>query len=200
MKNSVLLFLFLGIFTFCNADEPPSWQPYKVVSENQKYFAWIDYSDKNSLKQPWERQWQLSIYSQDSTLVWQKKIQPTGYPDGNLTNDGNAFVIVETWYYDQHNLVSIYHRNGQDFFMKGRDFHISPHFLQDTESHRLWIDDFYLKNDTLYLTTLDKKLWKIPITQTIIPPKASTLPIKEIIAVALMVFVLIIVLLMRRRK
>lgn len=163
-KNLLFLILLLTNFLFCWADEPPSWEPYTKVSENKEFFCFVYYADNDSLKQPWERKWNLNVFKKDSTLFWKRPFQPSGYDDGILTNDGNNFVIIEFWYYENADVVKILNKDFNDYEIKGKEFNISADYLTETTSHRLWRKDYVIKNDTIIIETNDNNKWEIDIT------------------------------------
>lgn len=200
MKKIVTLILVLFNLAIGFADEPPSWLPYKKISENLGYFAWVNYADKDSLKNPWERKWSLSVYDKDSILLWEKDLKPSGYEHGTLTDDGENFVIVEFWYHDQEDVVSIFHKNSKDFFIKGSEFKIPALFLSETISHKRWVENYEIIGNELFITTLDQSSWKIDITKKELSKEVHSkyqLIILMIIALILILFVFLII---KRRK
>ena len=156
------LFLIVLFHNFCYADEPPSWEPYKVVSENREYFCWVDFNDNDTSKYEWERKWILKVYNKDSTLFWERDYQPSGYSGGILSNDGRKFIYIEYWYSPNY-AIEITKQDGNDIRIAGKDFNIKEHYLQETESHRLWLDYdlYYLKNNKLVVSTIDGNVWEI---------------------------------------
>ena len=164
MRQSLLLIFLVITTSFCYADEPPSWSPYKIISENKEFFCWIDYADKETLKDPWERKWNLKIYGDDSTLIWKRVFNPSGYHDGTLSNDGSNFIIIEFWYYENENVVEVYNRNSNDYFIKGKEFKIFPIFLETTVSHELWRKSYEYKDDKILIETNDSNIWEIDLT------------------------------------
>lgn len=163
MKYLLLLIFQLINISICFADEPPSWEPYITVSENKEFYAIVYYADNDSLKQPWERKWNLNVFKKDSTLFWKRPYQPFGYKEGNLTNDGENFVIVTFWYYSKANVVNIYNKDLKDHFITGNQFKINQKYLPETSSHRLWRDDFEILNNKILIETNDKNKWEVDI-------------------------------------
>jgi len=160
-----LLFLLVIIlkFNLSFCDEAPSWSPYKVFSENKKYFCWVDFNDTDTSKYFWDKKWVLKVYKNDSTYIWQKDFQFTGYPDGFLSDDGEKFVYVEYWYPDNTSAVTIINGHKQNTYFKGRDFHIPELFLKPTVSHKLWLEGYSIENDYLIIYTQDGRKWLIDI-------------------------------------
>lgn len=147
----------------CVADEPPSWSPYKKISKSNNFFCWIDYADRDTQKFPWERKWKLKIFKKDSTLIWQRDFQPSGYTNGILSNDGNSFIIIEYWYSEKGSVVEVFNRNLKDYFIKGEEFKISTIFLNTTVSHQLWLENYKYEGDKILIKTNDKNIWEIDL-------------------------------------
>lgn|SRR5690606_2803347 len=172
MKNFLLLVLFVVKVGCCYADEPPSWTPYKSISENGAYFAWVDFADTDTLIDSSDRTWNLTVYDKDSTMIWKKNIIFSD--SGNITNNGNYFVVVEDWYYENSRVVDIYCRDSDDYHFKGKDFAVSSFFLKETESHQLWVKDYQLENNRIMIETVDDKIWEINFeTQKLILKKQN---------------------------
>lgn len=199
MRRIICLTIFFLNFTFVFADEPPSWQPYKKVSGNSEFFAWVNYADSDTTKYPSERKWQLSVFKRDSTLLWKRDFKPTGYEDGYLTDDGKNFVVIEFWYHPEGNAVSIFNENSNDFFIKGEEFNIPEIFLEKTVSHKLWTENYEVKDHHIFIETLDKTKWKIDIdTKTI--EKERPISFYLLIISALIVILILIYFLNKKKK
>src|SRR5690606_1158928 len=112
----------------------------------------------------WERTWNINVFKKDSTLFWKRPYQPSGYEDGVITNDGNNFVIVAFWYFDQGNVIKIFNKDSNDYFIKGNEFKISPLYLEKTVSHRLWRKKYTITNNIILIETTDQNKWEIDIT------------------------------------
>ena len=199
MKRILFLTVLLLNFTFVFADEPPSWQPYKTVSKNSEFFAWVNYADNDTIKYPWERKWQLSVYKKDSTLFWKRDFKPTGYEDGILTNNGKNFVLIEFWYYKKGNVISVFNENSDDFFIKGEQFKIPEIFLTQTVSHKLWRENFEIKDDLIFIETLDKSKWKIDINKKTLE-KESSINFYLLIIFSIIIFSILCFILIKRKK
>lgn len=164
IKKLFFLSFFSLIFSNCFADEPPSWSPYFKVSENKNFFCLISFADKDSIKEPWERKWEIGIFGKDSVLIWKKPIRPTGYEEGSLSNDGEFFVIVDFWYSERGNVVKIINQDSDDFLIKGKEFNVPTLFLEKTISHRLWRENYEIKEDKIIIETNDKNIWEVDLT------------------------------------
>lgn len=201
IKNLLLLTFLVFTIPNCFADEPPSWSPYIKVSENKNYFCLVSFADKDFLKEPWERKWEIGVFNKDSILIWKKPIQPTGYEEGSITNDGNAFVIVDFWYSDEGNIVRIHYRNSDDFFIKGKEFNVPNLFLEKTVSHRLWRENYEIKDDKIIIETNDKNIWEVDLTNkklTLI--RNNFLIISSIIIFSLLFVVVLALFFCKKRK
>ena len=163
MKKYVLLLSIIINYFFCYGDESPSWEPYKKISENGKYFCWIDFNDNDTAKYEWKRKWILKVYNKDSVLFWQKKYNSFGYSDGMLSNDGRKFIYVEYWYYSDYAVVQITSKENPDIYIKGSEFNIPEKYLIETVSHKLWLNDYFLSDNELIILTLNRKVWVIDI-------------------------------------
>lgn len=200
MKIILCSLLILFSAKQCLADEPPSWLPYKVTSANGKYFCWIDFSDKDTLEHAWDRKWKLSIYSNDSTLLWHRPFQPTGYPQGLLTNNGHNFIMIDWWYDEKLTVISVHKKNGKNIFIPGKSFHISPLFLVQTSSHQLWLEDYKITDKEIKLTTLDQSKWKIDIENGEISGSKSNLFLLLISAFAVVAILVLSLYLLKKRR
>ena len=163
MKKHILLFSIIINYLFCYGDEPPSWYPYAIVSENGEYFCLFDFNDNDTSKYAWERKWILKVYNKDSVLFWQKEYHPSGYPDGMLSNDGRKLVYVEYWYYSDYAVVQITSKDNPDIYIKGSEFNIPEKSLLETVAHKIWCYDLLLEDNTLLILTSNGKTWFIDI-------------------------------------
>jgi len=202
-KYLLIIWLVFYNIDLSFGDEPPSWRPYKVFSQNKKYFCWIDYNIKDTSKSLRDIKWRLSVYSNDSILIWYKDYKPTGYPDGLLSDDGNKFVYVEFWYFHDANLVKVTRKDQPDISLIGQDFHIPGIFLQQTVSHKLWLEKYDLKNDRLTILTRDGRIWLINLqngSKELIGFKFNSIHIIIGIILILLIIVTIIVIKKKRKK
>lgn len=173
----ILLSTFLATL-ICYADQPPCWCAFEEKSANGKYVAVVNRPKADSLIDPWKSVWTLTVYEyvgKRKKLLWKVKYDYSGYPDGILSNDGQTFIYVEYWYYSNANMVAIY-RNGKRINapnLKGEDFKIPPHKLQQTVSHQRWLkiegpayNFVRTSNDKLLLRiqTIDDKIHFFDIT------------------------------------
>jgi hypothetical protein len=160
--KKILFLTILFLTSKLYADEPPSYEPYFLESENKEYFAFINFADQDSLKYPWERKWMLGVFHQDSTLFWKREFHPSGYKGGKLTNDGLNIVFVNFWYYDKGWAVWTLHKNPKnDICIQGKEFKIPKEYLEETSSHYLWRKDYELKDNKIYITTNDENIWEV---------------------------------------
>jgi len=167
MKNALFILFILMLFVVkVYADEPPSWTAYKVVSENGNFFSWVHFADNDTTKSAWERKWALTVYTKDSTKLWQQAVNPTGYPEGKLSNDGAYFSYVNYWYYSDSPVVEVYRKNKTPITITGDKFYVPTQFLQKTSSHQRWLNDegYRYENGTeqqLIINTRDSNTWAL---------------------------------------
>lgn len=193
------MLILLFTFTFVFADEPPSWREYKKVSDNLDFFAWVHFADNDTIKYPWERKWQLSVFDKDSILFWKREVNPSGYVDGYITDDGRHFITIDEWYYPKKNVVRIFNANHNDFFIKGEEFKIPEIFLRETVSHQLWIEKYQIVNHQLFIETVDRTKWIIDIgTNTF--KKEQFLPLNELIIITILVIVILMIVTFKKRS
>lgn len=150
------------------ADSPPSWTPYKVISENGEFFSWVLFGDNDTTKSSWERRWKLEVFTRDSVKLWQQQIRPIGYPEGKLSNDGKYFSYVNYWYYADSPVVEVYRRGENPITITGDKFSIPTQFLQKTSSHQLWLNDqgYHYADGTehqLVINTRDSNTWLVAL-------------------------------------
>lgn len=105
------------------------------------------------------------MYKQDSTLYWERSVKSSGYEIGIITDDGENFVIIEFWYYEDGNVVTVYNKDSNDFFIKGSEFKIQKKYLEHTISHKLWIENYEIDKNEIIIETLDKYKWSINLTK-----------------------------------
>jgi hypothetical protein len=169
MKEAILIIILLLFFEVkSKADEPPSWEPYRVVSENGEFFAWVTFNDSDTIRSPWERKWALSIFTKDSVELWKQTVKATGYPEGILSDNGNYFSYIDYWYYSDLPVVEIYRKDKKPIRIKGESFDIPALFLQSTASHKLWLGEEKYKYSNsaekkLIINTRDSKVWAIDL-------------------------------------
>lgn len=146
MTRAFFIFLLSLFFSRSYADSPPCWCSFEEKSTNKKYIAVVNRPEKDSLVDPWNSIWTLSVYEaagNKKRLLWKMKYDYTGYPGGLLSDDGQTFIYVEFWYYADTPLVDIY-RQGKKintFSLKGRSFNIPEEKLVQTVSHHLWLKE-----------------------------------------------------------
>lgn len=142
-------------------DEPGSWAPFEVCSDNGEYCAAVGVIDGDA-GQPWDRSYRLSVtkVSDNGRInIWSAPYIYDGYPGGLMAADGKTFVYVSFWYYPDSAVVRIY-REGQRFDLDGAVFGIASSMLVDTVSHKLWLTEdrspyALVDNDTLLIHTRD---------------------------------------------
>ena len=127
------------------ADSPPCWCKFDVKSKNSKFIATVDRVKEDSLKEPWNARWILTI-TRDSAgkgIIWTTLYKYSGYPDGQLSDDGIYFVYVEGWFYKDVPLIKIYKKGAQidTKTLTGDSFKIPKSKLRKSVSHELWISD-----------------------------------------------------------
>ena len=166
---SILILLLICECAF--ADEPPCWCEFSIPSGNNQYLAKIEFNKTDSIKKPWERDWIISVYETkfDTVQIWVSKFLHDGYGGGDLSDDGQVYFYVNSWFYmNNQNQIIIYTKENiinlslQNF---GLDSSKYPH----TASHQLWIKDCNLipnlLTDTtkLEIVTLDSKKIEIAL-------------------------------------
>lgn len=172
MKYSFTLLLILMLQSFAFADAPPRWREFKVVSENKKFQANVTRNENDSLKQPWDSKWILTVYKisgKDSIELWKTDYEFDGYTEGILSNDGSIFVYVNFWYYETRSIVKIYNQGVYTGQIKGIDFNVPTDKRIKTVSHELWLSNedqlyYFEKNGNVFelvIHTIDKKKYKI---------------------------------------
>ncbi len=99
MNKLIYLFFVFLVPTGVFADEPPTWEAFAVVSNNEKFLAAVSSVKGDSILEPYYRKWELTIYdlSHDTIEIWRKEYFFDGYPGGWLSNDGKVFVRVNSW-------------------------------------------------------------------------------------------------------
>ena len=145
------------------ADEPPSWAPFEVCSENGRFCATVKAIDGNS-ETPWNQDYRLTMserLSGGDREIWSMTYDYDGYSGGMVAPDGKTFVYVNYWFYPDSAVVRIY-REGRQFGLTGAAFDIPESKLVDTVSHKLWLSQhrsFYAQIDenTLQIHTIDGK-------------------------------------------
>ncbi len=131
------------------ADEPPSWTNYKVVSKNGDYFAWVQSSNEDSLKKPWECDWTLTVYNKienDSVQIWKSKYAPNGYKSGKISDDGQFFAEVDKWF-NEYDIITIYNKTGPICIFSGKELNIPKTELLETRSHHIWMKYYFFIDD-----------------------------------------------------
>jgi hypothetical protein len=141
-KCTLLLIICGALFTpgVANADSPPPWFTFSVESPNARYVATVEISDKLGKTDPWDWRYKLKIARKgkaEDQKLWEADYRYSGYPGSLLSNDGEYFAYVDFWYYHDHAVVRLYHRN-QYWAISGQQLRIDPETLQNTVSHQLW--------------------------------------------------------------
>jgi hypothetical protein len=176
MQRVIFIFIFLLFNSSTYADSPPCWCKFEEESANKKYVAIVDRPQKDSLIDPSESIWTLTVYERTAHgngQVWQTKYDYSGYPGGLISDDGQTFTYVEFWYYAKSPQVDIY-RQGKKINtkrLKGLNFKISEDKLVETISHHRWLWDegnaygYKIRNNKLHLEirTIDGRLHYIDI-------------------------------------
>lgn len=137
LRFASFIVAIFALATTTRADEPPSWQPFKVCSENQRYCAEVAPATESD--QPTSAEWYVEAHETDpSTVVWSSPYQYDGYTGGLLSDDGVTFPGVSFWSYVDSPVSDIY-RTGQRRSLKGRAFEIHERKLEKAVSYRLWL-------------------------------------------------------------
>lgn len=138
-------------------DEPPSWEPFRVCSDNSRYCASVR-ANGDTDRRAEERDYILTVAG-DGEVLWSAPYVYDGYPGGLLTDDGKTFVYVSTWYRPDSPVVRVY-REGRRFDLRGERFEVGDEALVPTVSHFLWLDRRrgsyeLLDEERLRIATLD---------------------------------------------
>jgi hypothetical protein len=181
-----LLFFFVFLFflpLISKGDSPPCWCAFESVSQNNKYVARVDILPEDSLKEKRHARWQISVYAQGVTpkLLWNAQYSYDGYRGGILTDDGQYFISISTWYYLDFPEISLFtiYKSGIEIntsTLTVKTFRIPKRKLIKTISHYTWIDDEYehqIKQnevgEALFIfKTHDKKIRKINLDKGIL--------------------------------
>ena len=165
IRTIIVVVLFAGYAAVMpvGADEPGSWAPFEVCSENGQYCAEVVAIDGEN-KTPWNRNYRLTITRNNGGTnleFWSAPYRYDGYPGGVLASDGRTFVYVNYWFYSDRPVVRIY-REGRRFDLVGAAFNISESKLIATVSHQVWLSDrrpayALLNEQTLKIRTIDGK-------------------------------------------
>ncbi len=154
-----LLVVFIAGPT-AHADEPPSWQPFSICSENQCFRAEI--MPVITSDDPWAVEWIISVSELDSgEMLWSSSYLHDGYADGILSEDGRTFVYVNFWYYADSSVVTIYCAE-ERHTLEGKAFGIAHWQLEKTVSHHLWLTHDqqpyeFVGSDQLRVITIDNR-------------------------------------------
>ena len=115
------------------ADQPPSWQPFSVKSENAKFVATVAPQDEEKPALPWESAYRIEVRSvegdQPGPAVWSRRYAFSGYEGGLLSNDGAFFVYVDYWYRHSAAAVVIYSKAGS-CYLTGEQLGLKERSLQ----------------------------------------------------------------------
>lgn len=140
------------------SDSPPSWEPFKVCSQNARFCAEVG-SDDAGTKDPWNRRYSLRVSDASGRVLWSAGYAYDGYPDGLLSDDGAAFVYINTWYSEKEPVVSVYSKGGRNV-IPGSAFNVKK--VLETASHFVWLDwkhsPRFASPSRLELRTLDGKV------------------------------------------
>lgn len=141
MKRIFLSVILLALFSsIAIADTPPSWNEFKMESSNGKYVAQVIIDSKPINKEPWKNKYRLTVSEKESkSVLWSCQYHYDGYPEGILSDDGEAFVYVNEWYKNDYPVVSIYYQGLKSHQIAGRQFQIDKKELIQTASHHLWL-------------------------------------------------------------
>lgn len=168
-------------------DEPPCWCEFTILSENKEFRADIEFLKSDSLKKPWERNWEVKVYeiNPDTSLIWVSKFLNDGYGAGILSNDGQLYTYVNYWLQmDYPNQIIIYSKD-EIIRLSGKDLGLDPSSYRHTVSHQIWMKDYYLTPDyqtdttSLIVETLDSKKIDLNLKHKIV--KSSVLRYPELI-------------------
>ena len=146
MARTLLIF-FLLLFSFKSyADSPPCWCPFEEESANKKFIAIVSSTDRDSLVDPWNSTWTITVYQKsgkEKRLLWQMKYDYTGYPGGLLSDDGQTFTYIEYWYYANSPQIDVYRKGKKvnTLALVGKNFRIAEEKLVQTVSHQLWLKE-----------------------------------------------------------
>lgn len=180
MKSLSLYLIALCFSLSVLADEPPCWCGFSITSENKQYRADIEFNAADSLKEPWDRKWTISVLSlSDSSVVWSSLFKHDGYGAGHLSNDGQIYVYVNDWLEMEHpNQIIIYTQNRIDQLC-GTDIELSSSVYPKSISHQIWLNEYELVpnqlSDTtkLFLKTLNNQIIELDINSLTIKKKKA---------------------------
>ena len=142
MKQLFLVLFSIILPLLSWADSPPCYCKFKTVSENGHYFAWVDAHGLDTIKEPWNADWKLTVYKKsgnDSTIVWKTDYDNSGYPSGTLSNDGLSFFYINDWYAHDYGVVVLYRDGRKVGQVYGKEFKLKYDQMQSTVSHHLWL-------------------------------------------------------------
>ncbi len=160
---------YLGILLVVGlafADEPPSWHPFTVTSENGKSQASVAPVTDTTYQLKVERMGRKNLLN--GTQVWKTKWKRTyeydGYTGGLVTNSGRYFVYVDEWYSEEKGIVFVYSCKKNILKYKGDVFVKDKAILEKGASHFLWLSrekrpkiKYDHGQEILVITTLDEK-------------------------------------------
>ena len=166
LLRSILAAVFVGVHAGvlpAGADEPGSWEPFKVCSESGQYCAGVAAIDGN-VEEPRNRNYHLTITRNSGggeLEIWSSPYHYDGYPGGIISSDGMTFVYVNYWFYADTAVVRIY-REDHLLDLVGAVFKIPESKLIDTVSHQLWLSERrpaykLLDEERLQIQTIDGK-------------------------------------------
>jgi hypothetical protein len=137
------LFIIICVLmpTMILADSPPAWETnYTIESLNKKFSAEITPKKIGLQGKPWKWEYQVTVKDRPTkTQLWTQNYRHTGYSGGMLSNDGNFFVHIETFYSPIGSLITVYSRD-KIKSLNAFNLSISPFSLPKSVSHKLWLD------------------------------------------------------------
>lgn len=147
MKKLLLSCLLIINTGFVLADEPPDWQAFLIHSANNQWVAYVapGNESENNSKEPWKDKWQLQVFNNlrgfpvdEEKAVWSAEFQPTGYPEGLLSDDGQVFAQISFWYQHKFPLITIYRKEcKQEYYANKLAL---PKNMPASTSHQIWLD------------------------------------------------------------
>ena len=159
MKKLLTILFIIGFYLFAAADEPPCWCELSIKSNNGLFRADIKFDTADSLKEPWERKWTITVFKiyPDTNLSWSSEFYNDGYGGGTLSDDGQIYVYINFWLdmEDPPNQVAIYTKEKTTKF-SGEALRLIAKNYSHTESHQTWVDEYSLTPNFLTDSTFLK--------------------------------------------
>lgn len=136
MVKNFLFCLIIFFSLVAQADEPPSWENFTIISLDRSHVAKVERKFENS------KEFTLTIYRvENNKKLWSVDYKYDGYPGGILSKDGSTFVYVNDWFYKELPVISIYQNGKLKKEIKGEALKISKKNIIPTTSHYRWLDD-----------------------------------------------------------